>query len=73
MFRGNKLGNIFAKFVWGVVVKISLFHIVYRLARPLLGNRAALLNGELAPALLFFRDPSPLYALKQRDTHTLGS
>ena len=44
-------------------MKISLFNIVYRLVRPVLGNRAAVAIGELAPALLFAGVPLLLFWL----------
>jgi hypothetical protein len=44
-------------------VKISFFNIVYRVARPIFGNRAAVMIGEFAPALLFAGIPLLLFWL----------
>jgi hypothetical protein len=42
-------------------LKTSLFNFVYRVARPLVGIRAALFIAEIAPALLFAGIPLLLY------------
>ena len=62
-------------------MRTSVFHIVYRIARPIIGVRAAVALGEFAPALLVAGIPLLLFWLllsgptidRSADHQTCGS